>query len=152
MAKAKPEFFVKQRGGNILYTFQKRKSPIAKIDNERRLVFGWANIAVTAKGEQLVDHHDEMIDPEDLETAAYEFNLSFRETGEDHEVDSKGRLVESFFVTPEKLERMGLAKNALPQGWWVGFRVDDDAAWDRVKKGHHRMFSIQGVARRERVR
>ena len=41
---------------------------------------------------------------------------------------------------------MGLAKDALPLGWWVGFRVDDDAAWEGVKKGEYKMFSIQGVA------
>lgn len=147
----RPSLFVKQQGKNLVYSFQKRDVPVAKIDDDRQIVFGWANVCVTCKGERLVDHHDEVIDPEDLESAAYDFNLNFRDAGEDHQGDVKGRLIESFFVTPEKLERMGLAKNALPQGWWVGFKVDDPDAWDRVKKGHHRMFSIQGVARREKV-
>jgi hypothetical protein len=147
-----PTCYVEKKGRDVVYTFQKKDVPVAKYDDDRQMVFGWANVCITCKGEQLVDHHDEIIDPEDLESAAYDFNLSFRETGEDHEGEAKGRLIESFFVTPEKLEKMGLAKNALPQAWWVGFKIDDPKAWERVKKGHHRMFSIQGVARRERVK
>lgn len=120
---------------------------ITKIDDERRLVFGWANVAISKDGKQVVDAHDDVIDLQDLEDAAYEFNLTFRETGENHRGVAKGRLVESFVVTPEKLEALGLAKSALPGGWWVGFYIDDDAAWESVKKGTYRMFSIQGIAR-----
>jgi hypothetical protein len=143
---------VEQKGKNLLFKFEKKKSVVAKIDNERQMVFGWANICVTCKGEQLVDHHDDLIDPDDLESAAYDFNLSFRDMGEDHEGPVKGQLIESMFFTEEKLTRMGLAKNALPLGWWVGFKVEDPDAWARVKKGHHQMFSIQGIAMREKVR
>jgi len=125
------------------------ESKIAKIDAEQRLVFGWANVAIEKSGDQIVDAHGDKIDIEDLETAAYDFNLTFRATGTSHVGVSKGRLVESFVVTPEKLEAIGLAKDALPLGWWVGFRVDDDAAWEGVKKGDYRMFSIQGIASRE---
>lgn len=121
---------------------------IAKVDSDNRLVFGWANVAIRKDGEQVTDSHDEQIDPEDLESAAYLFNLEFRELNERHKGLSKGRLVESLAVTPEKLEAMGLAKDALPQGWWVGFYVEDDAAWESVKKGEYSMFSIEGSATR----
>jgi hypothetical protein len=123
--------------------------PVIKIDQDRRLVFGWANVAFDKSGDQLVDSHGDQIDVEDLEDAAYEFNLTFRATGERHAGMSKGRLVESFMVTPEKLEVMGLAKDALPLGWWVGFKIDDDVAWEEIKKGTYKMFSIQGTAARE---
>lgn len=115
-------------------------------DDDRRLVFGWANVAVDKSGDLVVDSHDESIELDELEKAAYEFVLEFRETGTQHVGKAKGRLVESFVVTPEKLEVMGLAKDALPLGWWVGFKIDDDAAWEGVKKGDYSMFSIQGLA------
>lgn len=121
---------------------------VAKVDADNRLVFGWANVAIRKDGEQVTDSHDEQIDPEDLENAAYLFNLEFRELNERHKGVSKGRLVESLAVTPEKLEAMGLVKDALPQGWWVGFYVEDDAAWEKVKKGEYAMFSIEGSATR----
>jgi hypothetical protein len=53
------------------------------------------------------------------------------------------------FFSPEKLEKLGLPTDALPTGWWVGFHVEDDAAWARVKDGTYKMFSIQGTALRE---
>lgn len=147
-----PTIRVRQDGSDLVISFeQSRRVPVAKVDEDRQIVFGWANVAVRCSGERVVDAHDELIDPEDLETAAYEFVLNFGAMGEDHRGVTKGRLIESFFVTPDKLKMMGLAKSALPQGWWVGFHVADKQAWGRVKRGDHRMFSIQGLARREAV-
>lgn len=125
---------------------------IAKVDMERHLVFGWANVAVRKDGEQIVDRQDDVMDMADLEPAAYQFNLDFRKTGEMHKGGAKGDLIESFVVTPEKLAKMGLAQDALPQGWWVGFFVPDDAVMKRVHDGTYKMFSIQGRALREEVK
>ena len=124
---------------------------IAKIDEDQNLVFGWGYVSINKDGTQVIDHSQEMIDPEDLELAAYAFNLIFRETGEMHKGGAKGRSVESLVVTPDKLQAMGLAKDALPQGWWLGFYIDDDEVFDKVKKGEYNMFSIQGIANREEV-
>jgi hypothetical protein len=121
---------------------------VVKIDADQQLVFGWANVAIRKDGEVVTDHHDDEIDPGDLERAAYLFNLEFRELNERHRDLVKGRLVESLAVTPEKLIAMGLEKDALPQGWWVGFYVEDDDVWDKVKKGEYSMFSIEGSAAR----
>lgn len=145
-----PAIRVRQDGDDLLITFERtRKSQIAKLDEDRHLVFGWANVCVRCSGEQIEDAHGDMIDPEDLETAAYNFVLDFGETGEHHAGVAKGRLIESMFFTPEKLKLLGLNKSALPTGWWVGFHVEDNGAWQRVKRGDHRMFSIQGVGIRE---
>lgn len=124
---------------------------ITKVDEDRNLVFGWAYVSLRKDGEQVVDHSEEIIDPQELEDAAYLFNLSFRETGVLHKGDAVGRLVESFVSTPAKAEAMGLTKEALPVGWWVGFYIDDDDVFDKVKKGEFAMFSIQGRAIREEV-
>jgi hypothetical protein len=37
----------------------------------------------------------------------------------------------------------------LPQGWWVGFKIDDPGVWGKVKDGTYNMFSIEGRAERQ---
>lgn len=119
---------------------------IAKIDEERNLVFGWAYVSVNKSGEQVVDHSGDIIeDPQELEDAAYQFNLDFRDSGEMHKGDQVvGKLVESFVATPDKLEKMGAPKDSLPTGWWTGFYIEDDAVFQKIKKGQYKSFSIQG--------
>ena len=119
---------------------------IIKIDTTKNLVFGWANVSIRKDGNQITDWQDHKIDINDLENAAYAFNLEYRESGEMHKGNAKGTLVESFVVTPEKLEKLGLAEDALPQAWWVGFYFEDDDVIQKVKDGKYKMFSIQGKA------
>lgn len=123
---------------------------IFKTDDDKRLVFGWASISINVDGEQLEDRQKDMIDPEDLEEAAYEYVLNFRDTGEEHiqTMRKKGKLVESCVFTAEKQKAIGIPEGTLPIGWWIGFKIEDDAAWERVKNGTYRMFSIEGKANR----
>lgn len=123
---------------------------IMKTDEDKRLVFGWASVSITVDGEQLEDHQQDMIDPEDLEDAAYEYVLNFRDTGEEHipTMRMKGKLVESCVFTAEKQKAMGIPEGILPIAWWIGFKIEDDAAWEKVKNGTYRMFSIEGRANR----
>ena len=127
---------------------------IAKIDEAERLVFGYANVSVAKDGGEVVDLHGDIIEPSVLEKAAYEFVLKFRDTGEMHDQGSVqgtvGKLVESMVFTPEKLEAIGLAKDAIACRWWVGFKLSPDA-FAKVASGEYRMFSIQGKAEREEV-
>ena len=126
---------------------------IFKTDSDKRLVFGWASISITVNGAQLEDRQQDIIDPDDLEEAAYEYVLNFRDTGEEHNptMRKKGKLVESCVLTAEKQKAMGIPEGAVPVGWWIGFKIEDDAAWERVKNGQYRMFSIEGKANREPV-
>lgn len=121
---------------------------VAKIDEENQFVFGWANIAIRKDGTQIVDYQEDLIDLEDLELAIYQYNIDYRKTGERHQGDALGELIESFVVTPEKLEKMGLAPDALPLGAWVGFYIEDPDIFAKVKDGTYKMFSIQGKAER----
>jgi hypothetical protein len=123
---------------------------IAKLDPDQNLVFGWASVAVQKDGTTLVDKQGDVIDPQELETAAYDFVLDFREADEMHDQVTKGALVESLVVTPAKLESMGLAPDALPMGWWVGFKVEP-ATFAKVRAGQLSMFSIEGKAQREEI-
>jgi hypothetical protein len=123
---------------------------IAKTNEEQQLVFGWANVAIRKDGTQIADYQDDMVEPEDLEQAAYEYVLKFRDTGERHDPDKrlKGKLVESVVFTKEKQLAMGLEENTLPQGWWVGFKINDNSAWEKIKKGDYQMFSVEGTGQR----
>lgn len=123
---------------------------IFKTDDDKRLVFGWASISITVDGEQLEDRQKDIIDPEDLEEAAYEYVLNFRDTGEEHvsTMRKKGKLVESCVFTAEKQKAIGIPEGILPVGWWIGFKIEDDSAWEKVKNGTYRMFSIEGKANR----
>ena len=123
---------------------------IKKMDEDKRLVFGWASVSIRADGEQLEDLQKDMIDPEDLEESAYEFVLNFRDTGELHNPNlrQKGKMVESVVFTVEKMKAMGIPEGILPVGWWVGFKIEDDTAWEKVKNGTYKMFSVEGKAQR----
>lgn len=133
--------------------FVKKSFSIYKTESDKRLVFGWASISITVDGEQLEDRQKDMIDPEDLEEAAYEYVLNFRDTGEEHipTMRKKGKLVESCVFTAEKQKAMGIPEGIVPVGWWIGFKIEDDDAWERVKNGTYKMFSIEGKANREQV-
>lgn len=121
---------------------------IMKSDDEKRLVFGWANIAVRVGGEIIQDFQDDVIDIEELEQAAYNFTAEFGTAGEMHRRGGIGRLVESIVFTKEKSAALGIPPNILPEGWWVGFRIDDDEVWEKIKNGTYSMFSIEGTAER----
>jgi hypothetical protein len=124
---------------------------IAKTDDEKQNVFGWANVSITKDGTLVVDHQDDIIELTDLEDAAYEFVLEYGETGDMHEGAATGNLIESMVFTPEKLERLGIEDGTVPLGWWVGFHLEDQVQYAKVKTGERAMFSIQGSAEREEV-
>lgn len=129
----------------------KNRFKIHKRDDEKMLAFGWASISLTEEGEQLEDWQQDMIDPEELEQAAYRFVELYREGGEMHQRGGAAVLVESVVFTEEKMKAMGIPEGILPVGWWIGFKVTDPEVWEKVKDGTYSMFSIEGEAVREEV-
>jgi hypothetical protein len=143
---------------------------ISKLDDEQRLVFGYANVAVSKStssgsgGVEFFDLQRDSIPAAELEKAAYDFVLEFRDTGEMHEGGSVGRLVESIVFTPDKLqalatdpvtgavyeEGLSVLKQLFPPRWWVGFKLEP-ASYQAVKSGKYKMFSIAGEADRTEV-
>lgn len=124
---------------------------ITKSDDDERLVFGWANVAVQVDGEQITDWQGDMIDPEELEKAAYNYVAEFGTAGEMHRRGGVGKVVESCVFTKEKAEALGIPSEILPEGWWVGFKIEDEEVWEKIKSGEYTMFSIGGEAVREPV-
>jgi len=130
----------------------KKTVPIAKIDEEKQYVFGWANIAIRANSEQIEDYQGDIIDPDVLEEAAYQFVEFYRAGGEMH--NGQGAvavMIESVMLTKEKQADMGIPEGYVPEGWWIGFHVLDSAVWEKVKSGEYSMFSIEGEAIKEEV-
>lgn len=124
----------------------------SKTDDERRQAFGWASV-VEVNGEPVIDLQGDWITPDELEKAAYNYVRKSRVGGTQHardEMDSPvhaGDMIESFVVTPEKIEKMGLPPST-PVGWWVGFQYHDDATWDDIKSGRKTGFSVHGKGKR----
>jgi hypothetical protein len=127
----------------------------AKMDTEKRQVFGWASI-VKMDGKPVVDRQGDWISPEEIEKAAYQYVEANRTGGHQHKRAEDGTpfkasdMIESFVITPEKIEKMGLPEDT-PCGWWVGYKVHDDEAWEKVKKGEVTGFSIHGKGRRQTI-
>lgn len=110
-------------------------------------VFGWGSVSVGDDGALIIDHHRDVIEPGDLERAVYEFTKAARQIDTMHEREPVGRLIESLYVSPEKLQAMDLA--GPPRcAWWAGFEVTDVATIARVKSGELSEFSIDCMARR----
>lgn len=121
----------------------------SKLDTDKQLAFGWASVT-KLNGVPVVDKQGDYIDLDDLEDAAYTYVRKSRVGGDMHRrsmwVDSPHQvsdLVESFVVTDDKVKAMKLPDDT-PRGWWVGFKVHDPTAWEMVKKGERRGFSIHG--------
>lgn len=131
----------------------KSRFTISKSDTDKKQVFGWASVALTEDGDQIEDWQGDMIDPEDLEQAAYEYVRLYRDGGEMHEPSKRivATLIESVVFTPEKLAAMGIPEGTLPVGWWIGFQILDDDVWAKIKDGTYSMFSIEGEAERVEV-
>ena len=127
----------------------------AKTDTDKRQVFGWATI-VEKDGQKVVDRRGDVIDPEEIEKAAYTYVVKSRVGGHQHRRTEDGGafkasdMIESFVVTDEKVEKMGLPDDT-PRGWWVCYHVADDDTWARIKDGRITGFSIHGKGKRQAI-
>jgi hypothetical protein len=127
------------------------KLEVTKLDIDKRLVFGWAYVTHDEQGNVQVDKSGEFVDDYDeLERAAYEFVVKSRRAGDMHRGDfTAGTMIESMVFTPEKISKMGLPPGSMKTGWWVGFKIENDAVWQAVKNGERPAFSIHGKASKE---
>lgn len=126
--------------------------PIVKRDDELRTVYGWASV-IAESGNVVTDHQGDRIGETELVKAAHEFVAASRHGGLLHAADDQGaafkggEVVESLVLTPDVQKALGVDLGKV--GWFIGYRVADPDAWDLVKAGTLRSFSIGGAARRE---
>lgn len=126
----------------------------SKVDSDKRQVFGWASI-VKKDGEDIVDLQGDYISIDEIEKSAYDYVVKSRKGGNQHLRDGEAPvhvsdMIESFLVTPEKIEKMGLPEST-PLGWWVGYQINDDKTWEQVKSGERTGFSIHGRGVRKEI-
>lgn len=114
--------------------------PISKMEEDKRLVFGWASV-IEKDGERIIDHQGDAISEAELESAFYDFAKNGRQTGEMHVGNGFGDLVECVVFTKEKQQALGIDLKCV--GAWVGFRVPPDV-FAKIKSGDYAAFSIQG--------
>jgi len=124
---------------------------VSKVDIEKRQVFGYASVT-TIDGQPVVDRQGDMMDISDIEDAAYAYVMKSRVGGSQHRRDGDQPfhamdMIESFVITPEKIEKMGLPEDT-PLGWWTGFGVRDEQTWQDYKDGKKTGFSIHGRGKR----
>ena len=117
---------------------------ITKIDEDQRLVFGFASVAT------IEDLQGDVIQPAVLEKAAYGFVANARAANHMHTGPIVGECIESLFITDEKAELLGISAEHVGK-WWTGYHIPDDAAWENVKSGKTRAFSIEGTGKRVTV-
>lgn len=125
---------------------------VTRLDEEKRQAFGWAYVTRDKEGNLVQDLKKATCDTPVLEEAVYEFVLTCRSYGDMHERDGennfiqRGRLIESIMFTREKMAALGIPAGTIPEGWWVGFHIDDDEAWELMKRGDRPAFSIAAEA------
>ena len=120
---------------------------IAKVDEERRLVLGWLNVNKVA-GQYVIDRQGDVIPDRELEDAIIDFGLNLRVGKVMHD----GRQVARGLVFPttdwvQKALGVDMGKGGAI-GLWI---VEDPDAWQAVKAGRLKSFSLGGKAFREDV-
>lgn len=126
----------------------KRAAKIIKINDEARIVWGWASV-VSVAGEPMVDRQGDIISPEVMTKAADRFMEDVRVAKAMHEGAQIGEVIHSFPLTKELGEALGV--HSALEGWIVAMKVHDDSVWNRVKSGELAAFSIGGMGKRNAV-
>jgi len=121
---------------------------ILKVDDEQRMVFGWASV-VTEDGEPVIDRQGDVIEAETLVKAVNEFMEHVRVGKAMHTGEQVGVVVHSLPITKEIGEALGIHSNR--EGWVVAYKVFDDSVWERVKSGELAAFSIGGRAQKQEI-
>lgn len=118
----------------------RRRVPIEKVDDEMRIVWGWAYVC-EENGQRVVDHSGQIWDADAVQKTAHGFATDSRVGGVMHQGQG-GHIVDTLFFSKAIQEALGI--NCRKVGWFIGFKVDDDDAWSRVKSGELSSFSIGG--------
>lgn len=121
---------------------------ITKIDEDMRVVWGWANVYEEA-GKAVVDSHGDTIDEKEVVRAAHAFVCNIRDGMVMHGTRKIGTIVESLVFSHDVQKALGIDLGKA--GWFIGMKVDDADVWKSVKDGKYRAFSFGGKAMREAI-
>lgn len=119
---------------------------ITKVDEERRIVYGWASVS-TEKGRPVIDKQGDYIPPDEMEKMATKYMLSEREGKVMHSGDRTSITVHSMPMTKEIAKSFGIKTDR--EGWMIAQKFYSDEAWEGFKSGKYKAFSIGGHGMRE---
>lgn len=90
-----------------------------------------------------LDSHDEYMETEDIEKAAYNFLTKYRKIDEQHNfVQSENEVVESWISkNNEKINGEPIKKGT----WLMSVKINNDDVWAKIKNGDITGFSLAGV-------
>ena len=121
------------------------KIELQKLDDNKGLVYAWASV-IEENGVPVEDFQGDVIEPDELERAAFDFMKEYREVGEMHDEMGKGQVVGSMVFTKELQEALGVDLGKV--GWLVVMQITDPDVKKRMASGEYPMLSIGGEAER----
>lgn len=114
---------------------------IFKVDEDKRIVYGWASVIEKA-GVAVCDWEEDVVEESEMEAAAHLYLKEGRGSSDSHERFGVAKLIASVPMTREVQKALGIDLDMV--GWLIGFEVTDDAVWAKVKSREVRQFSIGG--------
>ena len=120
---------------------------ILKVDDEQRIVYGWASV-ITENGQPVIDRQGDVTEADTLVKAVNDFMEHVRVGKTMHVGGETGRVIHSLPVTKEICDSLGIQCDR--EGWIVAYKVYDDKVWQMVKSGELAAFSIGGRAVKEK--
>jgi len=131
----------------------KNQSKICKVDTEKKLVFGWAQVC-TKGGEDYYDldnqHFSEEVTLGDETDGWVGFMLNARTHKAMHKGDQVGSVVFAFPAFGDIMESLGFEKNH-QTGIITGVYVNDEKVLAKFTSGEYTGFSIGGSAEFENM-
>ena len=109
---------------------------IFKADEERRLVYG----VIAESG--MVDAQGDVMSAQTIEDMAHDFMIRFRRFDERHSWRQISAMPVESWVFREDVTLFGQLIKAV--SWVIGVKISDDGAWQKVRSGDYRAFSIGG--------
>lgn len=122
--------------------------PIQKLDEEERLVIGWASV-ISKGGEPLVDRQGDVISAEELERAFIDYALTARVGKRMHEGEKTADFVFGLPLTKRYQDMLGVEMPM--EGFFGVWKVHCPETWEAVRDGRLAAFSIGGSAMREEI-
>lgn len=121
---------------------------VFKVDTDQRLVYGW--LSVTEKdGALVVDSQRDVIREDTLVKAVHTLMTDTRAAKVMHSGKRVGEFVEAIVFTRDVQKALGIDLGLV--GAFACLKVHDDVAWERVKAGELRAFSIGGTGVRRKL-
>jgi hypothetical protein len=124
-------------------------APIVKTSAEQRMVYGWAIVSNDEHG----PHFDTQGDHVSVDVARRAIHGFIRSGRGDlnHVRKGTGAIVEALVIDDELAEFLLEALQKGERGALIGYKADDEEAWQGAKSGKLRGFSIGGKGRRRPV-